>query len=51
MENGNILYELKNGTRRNKDYSCNDKLKFEGDYLNDKNFKINITNNLKIITI
>ena len=36
-ENGNVIYELKNGTGKVKEYdSYNGKLKFEGEYLNGK---------------
>ena len=33
-ENGNIIYELKNGTGKVKEYWNNGELKFEGEYLN-----------------
>ena len=33
-ENGNIIYELKNGNGKGKEYYSNGKLKFEGEYLN-----------------
>ena len=35
-ENGNIIYELKNGTGKVKDYNYFGKLTFEGEYLNGK---------------
>ena len=35
-ENGNVIYELKNGTGKVKEYDEYEKLKFEGEYLNGK---------------
>ena len=35
-EYGNIIYELKNGTGKVKEYDYNGQLKFEGEYLNGK---------------
>ena len=37
-ENGNIIYELKNGNGKGKgkEFYDNDKIKFEGEYLNGK---------------
>ena len=37
-ENGNIIYELKNGTGKVKEYN-DDNLIFEGEYLNGKKWK------------
>ena len=34
--NGNIIYELKNGSGKVKEYGCSGILKFEGEYLNGK---------------
>ena len=33
-ENGNIIYELKNGTGKGKEYDYSGNLRFEGEYLN-----------------
>ena len=35
-ENGNVIYELKNGNGKVKEYYDNGKIKFEGEYLNGK---------------
>ena len=35
-ENGNIIYKFINGKNRMKEYDCDGKLKFEGEYLNGK---------------
>ena len=35
-ENGNIIYELINGNGKGKEYDWNNKLVFEGEYLNAK---------------
>ena len=35
-KNGNIIYELINGNGKAKEYWNNDKLSFEGEYLNGK---------------
>ena len=35
-ENGNIIYELVNGSGKVKEYDCKDRLRFEGEYLNGK---------------
>ena len=38
-EDGNIIYELKNGTGKVKEYDYNGKLEFEGEYLNNEKKK------------
>ena len=35
-KNGNLIYELKNGTGKVKEYYYDGKLEFEGEYLNGK---------------
>ena len=40
-KNGNVIYELKSGNGKIKEYYYNGKLKFEGDYINgERNGKI-----------
>ena len=40
-ENGNIIYELMNGTGKVKEYNMfNGKLEFEGEYLNEKKIEM-----------
>ena len=35
-ENGNMIYEIKNGIWKVKEYNFNEKLNFEGEYFNGK---------------